>query len=270
MSGSSRPIVPKGQLPKNFGLERLSPGNIDSCLTRRGIALAVAEACRAWQPGGDLLDIGCGSQPYRSWVEERGLSYTGIDWWSSIHTPEFDDTIRWDLNASPWPLPDAAYDAILCTEVLEHVPDPPRLMAECARVCRPGGLMLLTSPMVWPEHEAPHDYQRFTRFGLRRLCERAGFRVERLEPRGGWNTAMAQLIGFWVCNYQWSFRPRRLSKHLGWPSRLLAWPVVAALAASDRRGGRDVDHLLTLGYTVFARREPSAIAPEPVASPGSP
>src|SRR4051794_16779072 len=157
-------------LGSGYGFERLTPRNLDHYLVRRGLATAVAEACRSWEPGGSLLDVGCGSHPYRKWVEKRGLSYTGIDWISSIHVPAHDDTIRWDLNVAPWPLADAAYDAILCPGFLEPVPDPPRLVAECARVCRPGGMMLLTSPMVWPEHEAPHDYHRFTQFGLRRLC----------------------------------------------------------------------------------------------------
>jgi SAM-dependent methyltransferase len=250
------------QLEPGYGFERLSPRNLHYCLGRRELARAVAEACRSWKPGDSLLDVGCGAQPYRKWVEERGLSYTGVDWTSSMHVPDHDDTIRWDLNVVPWPLADAAYDAILGTEVLEHVPDPPRLMAECARVCRPGGMMLLTSPMVWPEHEAPNDYHRFTRFGLCRLCEQAGFQVERLEARGGWPMVFAQLIGFKV-NQGRSRTRIRLTK-------VLAWPVVAALTALDRRGHGETNHPLTLGYSVYARRAPSSGSSEPAPGPWSP
>jgi hypothetical protein len=100
--------------------------------------------------------------------------------------------------------------------------------------------------MVWPEHEAPHDYHRFTKFGLRRLFEEAGFSVEEITARGGWNTALAQIVGFWACHafpLPWRYL-----------SQLLAWPVVVALPWLDRWTPKEPEHLLTLGYAIFVRR----------------
>jgi SAM-dependent methyltransferase len=239
------------RIPLGWGIELLTPNNIAYCLVRRGIARVVLEACDRWKQelprGGRLLDVGCGSQPYRPWIERGGLSYVGVDWPSSPSQAS-SDTVQWDLTTTPWPFEDASFDAILCTEVLEHYPDPPRLVAECARVCRPGTLLVFTAPLAWPEHLEPYDYYRFTQYGLRRLFDGGCYSVEKITPRGGWHTALGQLIGFWATHAfptSWNYVPR-----------VLSWPVVAMLEWLDTKTKRQPELLLTLGFTVFARRGP--------------
>jgi SAM-dependent methyltransferase len=68
--------------------------------------------------------------------------------------------------------PDDTFEAILCTEVLEHLPEPQRAIDEMWRVLRPGGTLLLTTRFLFPIHDAPHDYFRFTKYGLRHLLRR--------------------------------------------------------------------------------------------------
>jgi SAM-dependent methyltransferase len=65
-----------------------------------------------------------------------------------------------------------SFDTILCTEVLEHLPEPQRAIDEMWRVLRPGGTLLLTTRFLFPIHDAPHDYFRFTKYGLRHLLRR--------------------------------------------------------------------------------------------------
>ena len=67
---------------------------------------------------------------------------------------------------------DDAFDVVLCTEVLEHLPEPQRAVDEMFRVLRPGGTLLLTTRFLFPIHDAPHDYFRFTKYGLRHLLRR--------------------------------------------------------------------------------------------------
>lgn len=67
---------------------------------------------------------------------------------------------------------DASFDTVLCTEMLEHVPEPQRAIDEMRRVLRPGGLLLLTTRFLFPIHDAPHDYFRYTKYGLRHLLRR--------------------------------------------------------------------------------------------------
>jgi SAM-dependent methyltransferase len=235
--------------PKGYGRERLSPRNIDSCLVRRTLATAVSRAAAEWKasiPGGTVLDVGCGSQPYRALLEAAGLRYTGIDWPQSIHQCDIRDVVRADLSEFPWPLGDAATDAILCTEVLEHQPEPAGFLRECARVLRPGGCILLTTPFVWPEHERPHDYYRYTRHGLEHLFGQTGLDVDGIQPRGGWHLTQAQMLGLW--SYY------GVGKPWNYLTRLAVLPVMFILAALDR--GEDSGCVLpvTLGYSVRAHR----------------
>lgn len=67
---------------------------------------------------------------------------------------------------------DEAFETVLCTEVLEHLPEPQRAIDEMFRVLKPGGRLLLTTRFLFPIHDAPHDYFRFTKYGLRHLLRR--------------------------------------------------------------------------------------------------
>jgi SAM-dependent methyltransferase len=98
-----------------------------------------------------------------------------------------------DLRALP--LREGALDAVLSVNVLEHVAEPQRVLAEYHRVLRPGGALYLVAPQSWRLHQAPHDYFRFTRYALEHLLREVGLEVEQLEPVGGafWNLGSRSL-----------------------------------------------------------------------------
>ncbi len=127
--------------------------------------------------GGTVLDLGCGDRPYRS-LFPNVRRYVGMD---------LDPRRRPNVIGSAEHLPfrDGVADAVLCTEVLEHCPNPEAVLREIGRVLRPGGVLVLTTPMCWNLHYEPHDYFRFTRYGLALLAGRAGLRIVRVERIGG-------------------------------------------------------------------------------------
>jgi SAM-dependent methyltransferase len=124
-----------------------------------------------------LLDVGCGTKPYRSLFTVQ--EYLGLDIDSEVTRRRAVADVRYD--GTTFPLADARFDAVLCNQVLEHVFTPDAFMAEIARVLKPGGLLLLTVPFVWDEHEQPFDYARYSSFGLASLLRRSGFEI--LEQR---------------------------------------------------------------------------------------
>jgi SAM-dependent methyltransferase len=139
---------------------------------------------------GTLLDYGSGGQPYRALFETKVSKYVAAD---VAPTPgrTLDIVLAPDR---PVPLPDGSVDTVLSSQTLEHVPDPAFYLGECRRLLRPGGVLILTAPMQWRHHEAPHDYLRFTRFGLERLLAAAGFALISIAPQGGAFALLGQVL----------------------------------------------------------------------------
>lgn len=140
---------------------------------------------------GKLLDFGCGSKPYRelfTGVDE----YIGTDMENEGHNHENED-IDVYYDGKNLPFESNLFDAILCSEVLEHVPDLNHSLSELSRILRVNGKILITTPFVWPEHEMPYDYRRFTSNGLRQVLEDNGFLVLNQRKSGSYVESVTQM-----------------------------------------------------------------------------
>lgn len=157
---------------------------------RRSIAAFVARAAQETPAGARVLDAGAGDAPYAELF--RHCEYMTSDWAGSLHEGARNADVVAPLDDLP--LDDGSFDAILNTQVLEHLPDPSGALAELRRVLLPGGRLWLTAPLVWPLHEEPYDYFRYTSHGLRALLEGAGFEDIEIEPRTGYFATMATLL----------------------------------------------------------------------------
>lgn len=191
-------------------------------LIERSISLLAKELT------GEMLDVGCGKQPYRSYFNHV----------KSLKTCDFDaerGEVDFACPAHKIPLPDESLDSILCTEVLEHVPDPLAVWREFYRVLRPGGKVLLTTPMYWPAHELPYDFHRFPEHGLRHLICESGFELEAIIPRGGprafWGQVtmhvMQPLFPFKWQRSVWNRIMLALDRRTTHPRITLGWTVLA-------------------------------------------
>ena len=156
------------------------------------LVAAAYEPALAEHARGRMLELGCGKAPLYGAYRDRVSAVTCVDWVHSPHGAEHVDCAC-DLT-KPLPFPDAAFDTILLSDVLEHIPEPEALWAEAARVLAPGGRLLLNVPFLYGLHEQPHDYYRYTEFALRRFAERAGLAVLALEPVGGAPEVLADLF----------------------------------------------------------------------------
>lgn len=126
---------------------------------------------------GVLLDLGCGTQPYRSLYHKVFQKIVAADYASRSR---LDATV--DVCALPFL--DGTVDVVLFTEVVEHVVEGLRAFREISRVLKPGGVLLLTWPFIYPLHELPRDYVRYTEFAISEFCRRSGLEVQVLERRG--------------------------------------------------------------------------------------
>jgi len=142
-------------------------------------------------PGAIILDAGAGECTYK-----RNFSHCK---YLSVDLAIGED--RWNYNNLDYiapldnlPFDDASFDAILNTQVLEHLEYPREAVKELFRVLKPGGRLFLTAPMAHSEHQVPYDFFRYTSYGLKSICEQAGFSEIRITPMGGMFTRWAYEI----------------------------------------------------------------------------
>lgn len=145
-----------------------------------------------------VLDVGCGTMPYRSMFTKRQARYLGAD---------IDGTPDIVIDAGgALPLADESVDFVVSFQVLEHVRHVPAYLASIRRVLRVGGSMFLTTHGVWPYHPHPTDYWRWTRDGLRVTLEDARFTVQHIASLCGpaaWIPMFPLLVGKRVLGPIW-------------------------------------------------------------------
>jgi SAM-dependent methyltransferase len=164
---------------------------INECpLERRPILSFVQRAANELGRGAVVLDVGAGDAPYRELFNH--CEYITSDWAGSQH--EAAAGVSLVAEAHRIPLDSASVDAILMTQVLEHLPEPQRALDEAARLLRPSGKIYVSVPFVWELHEVPFDFWRFTPFSLERLLRAAGFDDIAISPRNDCFATLAQLL----------------------------------------------------------------------------
>lgn len=154
-------------------------------LNRITIINLIEEAAGKYAKG-NLLDVGCGAKQYRSLFLDYVDSYLGLDLRLAPASSDAGPNLLASVLETP--LPDNTFQTVVSFQVLEHVPEPQIMMNEIYRVLKPGGYLILMAPQMWHLHEVPHDYFRYTRFGLSHLAERSGLRVITIQP----------ISGFWI------------------------------------------------------------------------
>jgi SAM-dependent methyltransferase len=142
-------------------------------ITRRSLADKIESVAPTFT--GEVLDFGCGSKPYRAHFSNVS-SYVGVDVEVSGHD-HANSSVDYFYDGHTLPFPDRSFDGLVSFEVFEHVVNISEMMPEISRVVRPGGLIVVTTPFAFPEHEVPYDFRRYTAFGLESLLTRNDFDV---------------------------------------------------------------------------------------------
>lgn len=172
------------------------------------VSLARPNVCR-----GVILDAGAGEARFRHHFREH--LYLALD--SGIGDATWDySRIHICADLSEIPLRRNSVDAVINTQVLEHLPNPEGVLAEVYRVLKNGGRLHLTAPQGWHEHQQPHDYFRFTQYSLRSMLESAGFRAISIEPLGGYFHYLGQRL---------TYVPKVLFQQRQGVSRVLLFPL---------------------------------------------
>lgn len=121
-----------------------------------------------------VIDVGCGSKPYKDLFKVN--EYIGIDVEVSGHNHS-NSEIDFFYDGRTIPFSDSSFDIVFSSEVLEHVFEPEKFISEIYRVVKVNGLVILTCPFIWDEHEQPYDFARYTSFGIKYLFENNNFKI---------------------------------------------------------------------------------------------
>ncbi len=142
--------------------------------------------------GGNLIDIGCGNKPYKN-LFEHCKSYVGLEIES-----ENKNSSDFTYDGKNFPFEDETFDSAICSEVLEHVFEPNQFLQEINRVLKKKGLIILTLPFFWDEHEQPYDYARYTSFGLKYILEKENFEILEQVKIGNDLSIITQLLNCYI------------------------------------------------------------------------
>lgn len=198
-----------------------------------------------------ILDAGAGESRNRplcshlAYVSQDFGQYQGAGDGKGLQTGKW-DTSHIDLvcDITAIPEPNAAFDAILCSEVLEHVPDPTKALDEFARLLKPGGKLILTAPFASLVHFAPYHYcSGFSRYWYEHHLIRRGFQIDELTPNGDW---------FAYCQQELMRLGSMARRYGDW-----IWPFAYALGVLGAlyfkvRGGQRADDLACFGWQCVA------------------
>jgi SAM-dependent methyltransferase len=132
-----------------------------------------------------IYDIGCGNKPFASFFEENRNKYIGIDFEDCFY-----DEGKVDINADAIDLPieDNIADAVVSSQVIEHVSDPYKALDEALRILKPGGYLFLSWPFLYPLHAEPYDFGRYTRYMM----------ADALDSRNADILEFKEISGFWL------------------------------------------------------------------------
>jgi SAM-dependent methyltransferase len=133
---------------------------------------------------GSLIDIGCGEKPFHKYVHNKVERYVGLD---HPETPHSKNKIDVFSTVYSIPFEQSSFDIALLTQVIEHLEDPKKALLEISRILKEEGLLILAWPFLYPIHEAPRDFYRYTVYGMEFLAKETNFEVQKIvAPSGFW------------------------------------------------------------------------------------
>jgi ubiquinone/menaquinone biosynthesis C-methylase UbiE len=215
------------------------------------------KALKSIPDGSKILDAGAGTQRYRrfckhlEYVSQDFGQYDGKGDTTGLQTGEFHygklDIVS-DITSIP--MPDDSFDAILCVEVLEHLPDPILALTEFSRLLRPGGTLIMTAPFCSWTHFAPYHFSTgFNRYWYEKHLPDQGFIINEISPNGNYFEFIAQEL------YRISSVSRQYARREPALLELAAIYIILRMLRRFSKQDNGSSEFLCFGFHVFAQKK---------------
>jgi len=216
----------------------------------------------ALPPGSRVLDLG-GSKVHKRGqfdIERYDLRVV----YANLSTAKRPDV---QADATYNPFQDGCFDAVICSELLEHMPDPPAVLREAHRALRSGGILMICVPFLFPIHGDPYDYGRYTDYYWEQTLAAAGFGDIRIEKQGLFWSVLADMLRSLAYEMVKEGRPRSARARQG-IGRVIGWACETALRWDAAPGDRHRSFLgrFTTGFGIVCTRS-CASEQEPAEEP---
>jgi SAM-dependent methyltransferase len=209
--------------------------------------------------GSRILDAGAGEQQYRrfcnhlNYVTQDFAQYNGTGNGEGLQMGSWDQSnldIISDITAIPEP--DASFDAIMCVEVFEHLPEPIKAIQEFARLLKPGGHLILTAPFCSLTHFAPfHFYSGFNRYFYQKWLKELGFDIIEIVPNGNYFEFLQQeIMRLNLMSRKYAIKAKSLSLL----EYFAIWKILRILKRFSEND-LDSDNTLCYGYNVLSKKQ---------------
>ncbi|MFE6647835.1 class I SAM-dependent methyltransferase [Nocardioides sp. NPDC057772] len=229
----------------------------------------MARFAKGTKRGMRVLDAGAGRSPYRKLFKHAHYEAADFAQLDSSYAP-----LDYVCDITDIPVDDGRFDRVICNQVLEHVPEPEKAIAELHRVLKPGGRIFLSAPLFFAEHQKPYDFFRYTQFSLRKMFEEAGFEIARMNWLEGYFGTVAYSYQMMARNLPASVDELR-GRGLRWKLAYIA-PIVllnrklavrlSRLYARLEVSGSRFERGMPKNYVVVARKPETAAPAKPKAT----
>jgi SAM-dependent methyltransferase len=206
-----------------------------------------------------VYDVGCGDKPFASFMKGRVREYVGVDVEDGFYDARHIDLIG---DAYSVPVPTESVDAVISSQVLEHLERPLDALTEAHRILKPDGLLFLSAPFLYPLHAAPRDFGRFTRFYWNHHLAQCGFRIEDFQTIGGFWFCISLFTNAYLQTFnRGSIRRIRIMSFAMWLVKVFSLGLHKFEGLIIRLARRDPEAIRAtwaINYVIVARRVPYA------------
>lgn len=202
-----------------------------------------------------VYDIGCGPNPFSKKLKAKVKEHVGVDIEDGFYESGAIDLVG---SAYDVPVDDKIADAVISSQVIEHLDQPNKAITETSRILKDGGLFLCSFPFLYPIHADPHDFTRYTEFYMEKVLKENGMEITHQKKIGGFWYVIGMYWGIYLQTFDRGILSKiKLVKAFSWLSRWFFMQMQSLERAVLKLLGKNPDNISAqwvVNYVIVAKK----------------